>query len=125
MSKQSFKNFISGVTSTAKKIIVEMQKAEKLTNEEKKQKLDEAIVAFLQANISNYHFFVRFAIQKLLIPYVSEFTQAIFDLLKARIQGVTKEDKPKEATPVGNDNGKNAGNNNQSSKANKNGGAQE
>ncbi len=124
MSKESFKNFISGVTETAKKIIAEVQVAEKLSNEEKKQKLDEAIIAFLETNISKYHFFVRFAIQKLLIPYVSDFTQAIFDLLKARIQGVTKEDTTKTETPAGNDTAQKAGNNKQKTAENKNGGAQ-
>lgn len=118
MAKQSFKNFIAGVLETSKKIIAEVEKTKGLTGAEKKQRLDDAIVAFIQANISKYHFFVRFAINKLVIPYVSEFTQAIFDLLKARIKGVTEESEKMEKPADANKDASQKGNN-------KNEGAQE
>lgn len=114
MAKQSFKNFIAGVLETSKKIIAEVEKTKGLTGEEKKQRLDNAIIAFIQTNISNYHFFVRFAINKLIIPYVADFTQAIFDLLKARIKGVTEEpEKTEKPADAGKDKTQNGNNKNE------------
>ncbi len=110
MAKQSFKNFIAGVLETSKKIIAEVEKTKDLTGEEKKKRLDDAIIVFIQANISKYHFFVRFAINKLVIPYVADFTQAIFDLLKARIKGVTEEPEKTEKPADANKDTKTKGN---------------
>lgn len=86
-----FKNFILNFVNTTKQNIIELAKTE-LNNNNKKMVLDQKIIDFLDNTIAGVrlNFILKLALKKLLLPNVSIITQIIFDLLKARIEGITK-----------------------------------
>lgn len=86
-----FKNFILNFVNTTKQNIIELAKTE-LNNNNKKMVLDQRIIDFLDNTIAGVklNFILKLALKKLLLPNVSIITQIIFDLLKARIEGITK-----------------------------------
>ena len=86
-----FKNFILNFVNTTKQNIIELAKTE-LNNNNKKMVLDQRIIDFLDNTIAGVklNFILKLALKKLLLPNVSIITQIIFDLLKARIDGITK-----------------------------------
>lgn len=86
-----FKNFILNFVNTTKQNIIELAKTE-LNNNNKKMVLDQRIIEFLENAIAGVklNFILKLALKKLLLPNVSVITQIIFDLLKARIEGITK-----------------------------------
>lgn len=96
MSKENFLVFIKSFVNTAKEKIVELATTE-LNNQDKKKKLDEAIITFLELNVERYNVFVRLAIKKLIIPNVDNVTQLIYDLLKAKIKGVTDDNETQKS----------------------------
>lgn len=85
------KNFILNFVNTTKQNIIELAKTE-LNNNNKKLILDQRIIEFLENTIAGVklNFILKLALKKLLLPNVSVITQIIFDLLKARIEGITK-----------------------------------
>ncbi len=85
------KQFIENIVNVAKTKIITLAGTE-LANEEKKLKLDENILAYVQQyiDIVNVNFFVKFILKKVLIPLIPTLTQIIFDLIKTKIQGITK-----------------------------------
>lgn len=85
------KNFILNFVNTTKQNIIELAKTE-LNNNNKKMVLDQRIIEFLENTIAGVklNFILKLALKKLLLPNVSIITQIIFDLLKARIEGITK-----------------------------------
>ena len=86
-----FKNFILNFVNTTKQNIIELAKTE-LNNNNKKMVLDQRIIDFLDNTIAGVklNFILKLALKKLLLPNVSVITQIVFDLLKARIEGITK-----------------------------------
>ena len=86
-----FKNFILNFVNTTKQNIIELAKTE-LNNNNKKMVLDQRIIDFLDNTIAGIklNFILKLALKKLLLPNVSVITQIIFDLLKAKIEGITK-----------------------------------
>jgi len=86
-----FREFILNFTARVRKDIVELAKTE-LSNENKKLALDHNIVEYVEKAINGMtiNFVLKFALKRLLLPNVSLITQVIFDLLKARIEGITK-----------------------------------
>jgi hypothetical protein len=86
-----FKNFILNFVNTTKQNIIELAKTE-LNNNNKKMVLDQRIIEFLDNTIAGVklNFILKLALKKLLLPNVSIITQIVFDLLKARIEGITK-----------------------------------
>lgn len=86
-----FKNFILNFVNTTKQNIIELAQTE-LNNNNKKLILDQRIIEFLENTITGIkiNFILKLALKKLLLPNVSIITQIIFDLLKARIEGITK-----------------------------------
>lgn len=86
-----FKNFILNFVNTTKTNIIELAKTE-LNNNNKKMVLDQRIIDFLDNTIAGVklNFILKLALKKLLLPNVSIITQIIFDLLKAKIEGITK-----------------------------------
>ena len=86
-----FKNFILNFVNTTKQNIIELAKTE-LNNNNKKMVLDQRIIDFLDNTIAGVklNFILKLALKKLLLPNVSVITQIVFDLLKARIDGITK-----------------------------------
>ena len=85
------REFISNFASTAKENIVELAQTE-LSNENKKLMLDHTIIEYIEKALNGMtvNIFLKFALRKLLLPNVSLITQIIFDLLKAKVEGVTK-----------------------------------
>lgn len=85
------KEFIENVAMVSKTHITELAKTE-LTNENKKLMLDEKIVNYVELAISqlSLNIFLKTLLKRLLLPNVSVITQIIFDLLKEKIEGVTK-----------------------------------
>lgn len=63
------------------------------SNETKKQLLDAAIKEQMQMIINkcNAGFLLKIIIGKYVMPYIPEITQFIYDLVKAKVIGVTKE----------------------------------
>lgn len=88
------KNFILDFVNTTKQNIIELAKTE-LNNNNKKMVLDQRIIDFLDNTIAGIkiNFILKLALKKILLPNVSVITQIIFDLLKARIEGITREGK--------------------------------
>ena len=86
-----FKNFILNFVNTTKQNIIELAKTE-LNNNNKKLILDQRIIEFLENTIAGIkiNFILKLALKKLLLPNVSVITQIIYDLLKAKIDGITK-----------------------------------
>lgn len=85
------KNFILNFVNTTKTNIIDLAKTE-LNNNNKKMVLDQRIIDFLDNTIAGVklNFILKLALKKLLLPNVSVITQIIFDLLKAKIEGITK-----------------------------------
>ena len=85
------KNFILNFVNTTKQNIIDLAKTE-LNNNNKKMVLDQRIIDFLDNTIAGVkvNFILKLALKKLLLPNVSIITQIIFDLLKAKIDGITK-----------------------------------
>ena len=63
-----------------------------LENIEKKAKLDKAVTAYFVSLLSTAKlgFFSRFVIEKVVVKNIPTITQAIYDLLKAKVKGITK-----------------------------------
>lgn len=85
------KTFILDFVNETRKNIIELAKTE-LSNENKKLMLDQKIIEFLENAIVGIklNFILKIALRRLLLPNVSIITQKIFDLLKEKIEGITK-----------------------------------
>lgn len=96
-NKYTFKVIIQEFVNYAKINIADLAKSE-LSNKEKKDKLDKAIKGWLipilaTAKISIPFvpdFIVKFMFEKFIINNIPVLTQAVYDLLKDKIKGVTK-----------------------------------
>ena len=96
-NKYTFKVIIQEFVNYAKINIADLAQSE-LSNKEKKYKLDKAIKGWLipilaTAKISIPFvpdFIVKFMFEKLIINNIPVLTQAVYDLLKDKIKGVTK-----------------------------------
>ena len=86
------KTFIENLTSTAKKYIEKYEEYKDLTGEDKKRRLDAIIVEYIEGNIDTIglNFIAKFFIKNILLQNVPYITQAIFNLIKARIKGITE-----------------------------------
>lgn len=84
-------HFIESFVSTTKAGIIELAQTE-LSNKNKKLVLDHKIVDFLDSALEKLtiNFILKFALKKLLLPNVSLITQIIFDLIKTKVEGITK-----------------------------------
>lgn len=84
------KNNISKVFEVAKNEIIKKVNAE-LSNEQKKQAVDEAVIVFIDSHFKSDNTIVNFILEKF-IEIVPTITQAIFDFLKDRIDGLTRKE---------------------------------
>lgn len=89
---EKIRALLSEIFNSAKAKIVELANTE-LKDEVKKQKLDTYIVNVIKATMDRLGFnpIARFVVNKFVIPYVDDITQYIYDLLKAKVKGVTKK----------------------------------
>lgn len=81
--KEKIKNLIYGIEVTAKFYIQTFVES-KYTNEEKKAKLDEKVIEYINGFPINP--VIKFVLRPI-IPYI---TQSIYNLIKTKISGVTK-----------------------------------
>lgn len=86
------KDFINGFTATAKDYIGKYEQYNELTGEEKKARVDGILLTYCNNALDNLplNFALKWALKKLLIPNIPHLTQAIFDLIKTKIDGITK-----------------------------------
>lgn len=86
-----FKRLWDEIVNCSKAKIVDLADTE-LKNEVKKQKLDIYIINLINGAMDTLGFnaIQRWCVKTFIIPYVDDITQYIYDLLKARIVGVTK-----------------------------------
>lgn len=85
------KQFIENIVNIAKTKITYLAET-KLDNIDKKTRLDEAIVNYIQLYMDkvSVNFFVKAILKRVLIPLVPTLTQIIFDLIKTKVQGITQ-----------------------------------
>lgn len=90
-NKYTFNMVIAELVKFAKLNIADLAKKE-LNNKEKKAALDKAITGYLIPLLATAKlgFITKFILEKFVLDNVPVITQAIYDLLKARINGVTE-----------------------------------
>ena len=91
MNKNTIKVGIENFVNFAKINIVDLAHKE-LSNTERKQKLDKAMAAYVLTLMSDLgvNFVYKWIIEKFIIKNIPVITQVIFDLLKSRLEGVTR-----------------------------------
>ena len=85
------KEFIENIVNIAKTKIIALAGTQ-LDNEAKKERLDGIILDYVQIYIDKVevNFIVKLIIKKVLIPLIPTLTQLIYDLIKTKVQGITK-----------------------------------
>ena len=87
-----FKEFIKTFADTTKITIANLETYKELTGETKKAQLDLTITnwvnVFLEGN--NLNVIAKWVIKTFVIKNIPAITQAIFDLIKSRVEGITK-----------------------------------
>jgi len=79
-----FKEFMKKVTDTTAAYIKSLAK-EDLENTDKKKVLDARIIGFIKVAEKELPLYLQVCVNYLLIPYVDDFTQKIYDLLDAKL----------------------------------------
>lgn len=89
----NFKTFITKFVEKTKNLILKLEKFSTLSNEDKKETLDEQITLWANEAINSLPVnpFCKWVLRRYVLPNVATFTQMIFDLLKAKVEGFTKE----------------------------------
>ena len=86
------KEFIQNIAAETRHYIEKFEQYKDLTGEQKKARLDDIIKSYIENTIDSIglNVFVKFIIKKFIIDNIPTITQIIFDLLKAKIEGITK-----------------------------------
>lgn len=86
------KSFIQNLAANTKNYIEKFEQYQELTGEQKKQRLDEIIEDYIEVAIDSIKMNVvfKYVLKKLLLANVPVITQVIFDLIKTKIEGITK-----------------------------------
>ena len=89
----NFKSFIRNFVSKAKDAIAYFESYSGLSGEEKKEKLDTLMTNWATSLLesSELSLVTKFIIKKFVIGCIPTITQAIFDLIKAKVSGITAE----------------------------------
>ena len=87
-----FKEFIKNVAQETKRYIEKYEGFKELTGQEKKKRVDSIIAEYIEATVDTLglNFVFRFIVKKLLLENIPTITQIIFDLIKAKVEGITK-----------------------------------
>jgi hypothetical protein len=90
-NKYTFKVIVAELIKFAKLNIADLATKE-LSNKEKKSALDRAIKGYLVPLLAsaNMGWVTKFILEKFVLDNIPVITQAIYDLIKDRIDGVTK-----------------------------------
>ena len=88
----NIKDFIQGFSLTTKSYIEKFEQCKELKGEDKKARVDDILTTYCENAIDGLglNFILKFALKKLLIANIPNITQAIYDLIKTRIEGITK-----------------------------------
>lgn len=86
------KEFIKNIVAESKHYIEKYEQYKDLTGEEKKARVDDILKAYIENTIDTIglNFIVKLIIKKLLIENIPVITQCVFDLIKAKVEGITK-----------------------------------
>ncbi len=86
------KEFIETFATKTKGMIAWLEGYKELSNEEKKERLDEHLTKYAETTINTLplNFILKIALKHILLKNIPIITQAIFDLVKAKVEGVTK-----------------------------------
>lgn len=88
----SFKEFIEGFCQTAETYIKKYEEIKGLSGEEKKARLDDVITVYVNTGIEKLpvNFVFKFVLKKVLVQNIPTITQMIFNLIKLKVEGITK-----------------------------------
>lgn len=88
-----FKKIVKIFVEKTKELIIELEYVKGMTNQEKKTFLDNKVKEFALPYIatSPLPLWLKITLKFVINKYVGIITQTIFDLLKTKIQGFTKE----------------------------------
>lgn len=88
-----FKEFIKDFTKTAKGYIAYYETIKDLTGEEKKLRLDKKMCDYAELILSQIKInpILTFIIKNFIIKNIPAITQAVFDLIKTSVKGITEE----------------------------------
>ena len=86
------KTFIKDFVQNTKGYIEKYEQYKELSGEDKKKRVDVLITDYVQAVIDNVgmNFVFKFVLKKLLLENIPTITQLIFDLIKTKVDGITK-----------------------------------
>lgn len=86
------KTFIKDFVQNTKGYIEKYEQYKELSGEDKKKRVDVLITDYVQAVIDNVgmNFVFKFVLKKLLLENIPTLTQLIFDLIKTKVDGITK-----------------------------------
>lgn len=87
-----FKEFIKNFVDETKHYIEKYEQYKDLTGEEKKARVDDIILTYCQNTIDSLslNFVFKWIFKTIVIPNIPHLTQAIFDLIASKVQGITK-----------------------------------
>lgn len=93
MSILSIIDFGKNLVSEIEKGIKKVEKIKKLTNEQKKAKVDEIAYAYFDANFNKLkiNFLVKAYLRKKIRKAIPVITQKVFDLIATTIEGITNK----------------------------------
>ena len=85
------KEFIQNIVKQSKFYIEKYEEYKDLNGAQKKARVDEVIKDYIEITIDglNVNFVLRLIVKKLLIENIPVITQCIFDLIKAKVEGIT------------------------------------
>lgn len=86
------KEFIQTIAKQTKFYIEKYEQIKDLSGKQKKARVDEVITEYIENTIDSIglNFIVKLIVKKILIDNVPTITQCIFDLIAAKVQGITK-----------------------------------
>lgn len=86
------KDFIKNIVKESKHYIGKYEQYKELSGVQKKARVDDIIKTYIENTIDTIglNFIVKLIIKKLLIENIPVITQCVFDLIKAKVEGITK-----------------------------------
>ena len=86
------KEFIQNISKETARYIEKYEQIKDLSGEQKKARVDGVITEYIETTIDKIglNFIIKFIIKKLLIENIPVITQCIFDLIKSKVDGITK-----------------------------------
>lgn len=86
------KEFIQNIVKESKHYIEKYEQYKELSGVQKKARVDDILKTYIENTIDTIglNFIVKLIIKKLLIENIPVITQCIFDLIKAKVEGITK-----------------------------------